>query len=43
MVLDYAGIDDTVLAEALGEIRVDPRRDEILELVGLRLFQRAAD
>ena len=41
--LDDPAIGDAVLVQALGEVGIDPRRDEVLDPVGLRLLQRAAD
>jgi hypothetical protein len=32
-----------VLVQTLGEVGIDPRGDEVLDSVGLRLLERAAD
>ena len=40
---DDAAVDHAVLVETLRQIGGDPRGDEVLEPVGLCLFQRAAD
>ena len=41
--LDHARVDHVVLVQLLGQIGFDPRGNEFLQPVGLRLPQRAAD
>src|ERR1700756_2292825 len=43
MIFDDSAINDAVLVQTLYEVRIHASSNEILEPVGLRLFERAAD
>ena len=44
MALDHPAVGHAVLVQALGELgRLHPRRDKVLQTVGLRLLQGALD